>query len=104
MQTHAETTSEPHYDYASRTRQVLVRRGGGATLRWALAAIGYALLTLGWVFASPFGAAPDEPAHAIRAVAAAYGQWQGRSVAPYQRGPDRTPGQADILDTQAQQF
>jgi len=103
MQTRAQPTSEPT-GLPSPARQMVVGRGGGATLRWALAAGGYALLTLGWVFASPFGAAPDEAAHAVRAAAAGLGQWQGTPAAPYQRTPDRTPAQADILNVQARDF
>jgi len=53
---------------------MVVRRGSGTTLRWAFAGAGYGLLILGWVFASPFGAAPDETAHAVRALAAGAGQ------------------------------
>jgi hypothetical protein len=83
---------------------MVVERRGGMTLRWALTGAGYALLLLTWVFASPFGAAPDEGAHAVRAAAAGSGQWQGQPSAPYGRGPDRTQAQADVLNTQAQRF
>jgi hypothetical protein len=83
---------------------MLVGRGRAPTLRWAPAAAGYALLVLAWVFASPFGAAPDEPAHAVRAAAAGAGQWQGRPAAPYQRGAGQTQAQADLLNQQAQEF
>lgn len=79
-------------------------RGGGPPLRWAVAGAGYALLALVWVFASPFGAAPDEPAHTVRAAAAGGGQWQGGLVAPYQRGHGQTQAEADLLNQQAQQF
>ena len=103
MQTRAAPLSEPT-GLPSPGRQVVVGRGGRATRRWALTGAGYALLLLGWVFASPFGAAPDESAHAIRAAAAGGGQGQGQPVAPYLRTPDRTPAQADLLNTQAQEF
>ena len=83
---------------------MMVRRGGRLTLRWALAALGYGLLTVAWVFASPLGAAPDEPAHSIRAAGAGQGRWQGSPVAPYHRTPERTPAQADLLNAQAQEF
>jgi hypothetical protein len=84
---------------------MVVGRGGRTTtLRWVFAGAGYALLLLGWVFASPFGAAPDEPAHTVRALAAAGGQWQGQPATPYQRTGDRTPGQAGLLNQVAQDF
>jgi hypothetical protein len=83
---------------------MVVKRGGGFSLRWALAALGYALVVLAWVFASPFGAAPDETAHAVRAAAAAVGQLQGRPVTPYDRTPPRTPAQSDFLNAEAQEF
>jgi hypothetical protein len=72
--------------------------------RWALAATGYALLIVAWALASPIGAAPDEPAHTVRAAAAAQGEWQGGAVTPYQRSAGRTQAQADLLNQQAQDF
>jgi Predicted membrane protein (DUF2142) len=84
--------------------QMMVRRGGRRALRWALAAIGYGLLLGAWALASPPGAPPDEPAHSVRAAAAAVGQWEGLSVAPYLRGPDRPQEQAAMLNAQAQEF
>jgi hypothetical protein len=103
MQTRAEGTSEPNA-LPSPDRRIVVGRGGGRTIRWVLAGAGYALLLAGWVFASPFGAAPDEPDHAVRALAAAAGQWQGQPATPYQRTGDRTPAQAGLLNEVAQDF
>jgi Predicted membrane protein (DUF2142) len=103
MQTRAVPLSEPSADPPP-AHQIMVRRGGRPALRWALAALGYGLLSVAWVFASPLGAAPDEPAHSVRAAAAGQGTWQGRSVTPYRRTPDRSPAQVDILNQQAQQF
>src|SRR2546423_3112217 len=103
MQTRAEPLSEPT-GYTSPSRQMVVRRGGAATLRWPLAAAGYGLLLLAWVFASPPGAAPDESAHSVRAAAAGAGQLQGRPATPYGRTPQRTPAQAGLLNAQAQEF
>jgi Predicted membrane protein (DUF2142) len=74
------------------------------TLRWALTGAGYALLLLAWAFASPFGAAPDEGAHAVRAAAAGGGQWTGQPSSSYTRTAERTQAQADALNTQAQRF
>src|SRR5690242_13252403 len=99
MQTNAEPQSEQSAWIPS--RQVTVRRGGGATLRWMLAGAGYGLLVLAWVFASPVGAAPDEAAHAVRAAAAGAGQWWGTPATPYVRTPERPPAQAAILNAQA---
>jgi hypothetical protein len=103
MQTRAEATSEPS-SLPSPDRRMVVGRGRVTTLRWAFAGAGYALLLLGWVFASPFGAAPDEPAHAVRALASAAGQWQGQPATPYQRTADRTTAQAGLLNQVAQDF
>lgn len=74
------------------------------TLRWVLTGAGYALLLLAWAFASPFGAAPDEDAHAVRAAAAGSGQWTGQPASPYARGAGQTQAQADALNAQAQRF
>jgi Predicted membrane protein (DUF2142) len=68
--------------------------------RWAFAAAGYALLLAAWVFASPPSAAPDEPAHAVRAAAAGGGQWEGQPAQPYERTAGLTPAQADYLNQQ----
>jgi len=103
MQTRAEHTSEPS-GLPTPARQVVVARRGGAPIRWALAGVGYALLVLAWVFASPVGAAPDEPAHTVRAAGAGTGMWQGVPAAPYRRGRDGTQAQADLLNQQAQEF
>jgi hypothetical protein len=103
MQTRAEATSEST-SLPSPNRLMVVGRGGRKTLRWVFAGAGYALLLLGWVFASPFGAAPDEPAHTVRALAAASGQWQGQPATPYQRTGDRTSQQAGLLNEVAQDF
>ncbi|HSR26690.1 MAG TPA: DUF2142 domain-containing protein [Candidatus Eisenbacteria bacterium] len=103
MQTRAAPQSEATAD-APAGHQMVVRRSGRLTLRWAFAALGYGLLTVAWVFASPLGAAPDEPAHSVRAAAAGQGRWQGSPAAPYQRTPERTPAQADLLNAQAQEF
>lgn len=102
MQTRAQPLSEP--TAGSPAHQMVVRRGGRFAPRWALAAAGYALLSVAWVFASPLGAAPDEPAHSVRAAAAGQGRWQGTPVTPYRRTPRRTPAQVDVLNAQAQQF
>ena len=72
--------------------------------RWLVAATGYALLIGAWAFASPPGAAPDEPAHAVRAAAAGESQWTGRPVAPYRRTPGLSSAQADFLNQQTQEF
>lgn len=72
--------------------------------RSAFAALGYALLVGAWAFASPIGAAPDEPAHTVRAAAAGVGELEGRPVAPYQRGGGLSPVQADLLNRQTQEF
>jgi len=72
--------------------------------RWAVAATGYALLIGAWAFASPPGAAPDEPAHAVRAAAAGDYQWAGSPVAPYKRTSGLSPEQAEFLNQQTQQF
>ncbi len=55
---------------------VEAKRSFGRTflLAWA----GFALLSAAWTFATPIGAAPDEPAHLIRAASVATGQ-----VAPF---------------------
>jgi hypothetical protein len=83
---------------------MMVRQGGATPMRWALAGLGFGLLILAWVFASPLGAAPDEPAHAARA-AADLGQLQGRPPAiPYERNDQRTPAQAGILNLQAREY
>lgn len=103
MQTRAEPLSEPTAA-APPAHQMVVRRGGRPAPRWALAALGYVLLAVAWVFATPLGGAPDEPAHSVRAAAAGQGRWQGAPVTPYQRTPRRTPAQVDVLDAQAQQF
>lgn len=102
MQTRAQPLSEP-YAHTPPATQMVVRRGG-RTLRWAFAGIGYGLLLAAWVFASPPGAAPDEPAHSVRALAAAAGQWQGVSVAPFLRGPGMSQGRVAFLNAQAQEF
>jgi len=83
-----------------------VQRGGATPRRWAFAALGFGLLALAWVFVSPLGAAPDEPAHAARA-AADLGQLQGRpapATSAYERTAERTPAQAGILNAQARAF
>ena len=43
----------------------------------ALLGLGFGLLLLGWAFADPPGASPDEPAHYIKAVAAGQGDIRG---------------------------
>ncbi|GAC1338930.1 MAG: hypothetical protein NVSMB29_05480 [Candidatus Dormibacteria bacterium] len=47
---------------------------------------GYGLLVAAWVFANPLGAAPDEPDHYVKAIAAGRGHLRGT---PY-RGPGST--------------
>jgi hypothetical protein len=103
MQNRDQAQSEP-FEPVAPSRQMVVRRGGGAAQRWAFAAAGYLLLVLAWVFASPPGAAPDEPAHAVRAAAAGQGDWQGVAATPYSRTDQRTPAQAGLLNRQAQEF
>ncbi|HXM58552.1 MAG TPA: DUF2142 domain-containing protein [Candidatus Dormibacteraeota bacterium] len=103
MQTRAEPQSEL-FESVAPHRQMVVRRGGRSVLRWAFAAVGYGLLTLAWLFASPLGAAPDEAAHAVRAAAAGEGRWQGTAVTPYERNGQRTPAQAGLLNLVAQEF
>src|SRR5687767_196350 len=44
--------------------------------------VGYALLLAAWIGGNPPGAGPDEPAHHIKAVAAAHGKLVGQSVPP----------------------
>jgi hypothetical protein len=56
-------------------------------LPWLLIAA-YALLSAAWVFGNPPGAAPDEPSHYLKALAAGRGQWLGRPVSPL---PDWQP-------------
>jgi hypothetical protein len=72
--------------------------------RSTFAGLGFALLIGAWAFASPIGAAPDETAHIVRAAAADVGQFEGRAVAPYQRGAGLAPAQADFLNRQTQEF
>jgi hypothetical protein len=75
-------------------------------LRWGLASAGYLLLILAWSFASPLGAAPDEPAQAVRAAATAAGTWPGSPASPYHHIPGSaglTPSQADFLNQQTQE-
>src|SRR5712691_11512295 len=104
MQTSAEPLSEPTDRTSRSPQQAVVRRGGSTALRWMLAAAGYALLVGAWVFASPIGAAPDEPAQAVRAAAAGQGQWQGTPASPYQPGPGMPVARADPLNQLSQRF
>src|SRR5256885_8445498 len=104
MLTRSEPSSESPHRFPPPGEPMVVRRGGSFALRWAAAALGYALLLVAWAFASPLGAAPDEPAHAVRAAAAGAGQLQGRAATPYDRTPQRTPAQSDFLNAEAQRF
>jgi hypothetical protein len=72
--------------------------------RWALFALGYALLIAAWVFASPPGATPREDQHLIRAAAAGRGQFQGVQTAPFQPGAGLTAAQAQFWNEQSRQF
>jgi hypothetical protein len=83
---------------------MLVERRGNVSLRWAFAGLAYALLLLGWVFASPLGATPDESAHLVRAAAAALGEWQGQPSTSYRSGPGGSAAQATLLNQQAQTY
>jgi Predicted membrane protein (DUF2142) len=83
---------------------MLVERRGRPALRWALSGAGYLLLLVAWAFASPFGAAPDEGAHAVRAAAAGTGQWTGQPATPYTADAHRSQAQAGALNQQAQRF
>jgi hypothetical protein len=48
-----------------------------------------------WALATPIFAAPDEPAHVIRAVAAAHGQLRGREFGPHTRNVPPYPVPVD---------
>ena len=69
-----------------------------------LAGLGYGLLIIAWVFTNPPSAAPDEPAHAVRAAAAGEGHWAGTAVRPFQRDTGLTAAQAQFLNDETQQF
>jgi hypothetical protein len=50
---------------------------GPAVLLLSLAGLG-----VGWAVTNPIGAAPDEPAHYIKALAVGQGEWLGNALAP----------------------
>ena len=56
------------------------RRRVSGRLSLALLAAGYAALIAAWLVANPFGRAPDEPAHYVRALAAGTGDVHGQRV------------------------
>jgi len=72
--------------------------------RWVFAAVGYTALLVAWAMTNPLGAAPDEQAHAVRAAAAAVGQWDGQPAAPFVRTPGLSTAQADRLNQSSGSF
>lgn len=56
---------------------------------------GFALLSAAWTFATPIGAAPDEPAHLIRAASVATGQ-----IAPFLTSNSKVTVPQYVFDTQ----
>jgi hypothetical protein len=72
--------------------------------RWLLAAVGYGLVVLAWVFATPAGAGPNESANLVRAEAVGLGQWDGRPVAPAGAASGLTPAQAAFRARQTREF
>ena len=76
-------------------------RDAGNRRRWWGAFAVVALLGVIWAFAIPVFAAPDEPAHVIRAVAAAHGQILGdefgpATVPPYPVPVDKEPWKSGL--------
>lgn len=61
---------------------------------------GYGLLMAAWVGANPPGSAPDEPAHHVKAVASALGEFTGTPVGNLEGHPPiRRPFLAHVLQT-----
>ncbi|HZV53080.1 MAG TPA: DUF2142 domain-containing protein [Candidatus Dormibacteraeota bacterium] len=61
--------------------------------RWVLTLLGLASLVAAWIFANPVGAAPQEPAYVVRALAAVSGAVPARLVPPqpcFAHRPERT--------------
>ncbi len=72
-------------------------------LPWLLIAA-YALLSVAWVFGNPPGAAPDEPAHYVKALAAGQWKWVGRKVAPLPAWQPPPPYDAPEAQTNPEQL
>ncbi len=73
-------------------------------LRWRIAAflVVTGLFGLAWAVTDPLGAAPDEPAHYIRALATGAGDWRG-TPATWSDAPI-TPAQQTYLDSTTRRF
>lgn len=69
----------------------------------ALLVLGYGLLIISWAVANSPGSTPDEPAHLVKALGAASGQWTGRE-ADYPVTPEFGPAQLPWINSVTRSF
>ncbi|MBW3536580.1 MAG: DUF2142 domain-containing protein [Actinobacteria bacterium] len=69
----------------------------------ALLVLGYGLLILSWTVSNSPGSSPDEPAHLVKALGAASGQWTGRE-ADYPVTPEFGPPQLPWINSVTRSF
>ena len=69
----------------------------------ALLVAGYGLLILSWAISNSPGSSPDEPAHLVKALGAASGQWTGEE-ADYPVSPEFGPKQLPWINSVTRSF